>query len=271
MARPQKEGIDYFSVDCQFSDSVKLIGAEFGFIGYGCLLRLWQKIYGGKGFYTYWNDDVALMFAQENGAGVNVVKEVISACVRRGIFDRDMLDRYGVLTSEGIQERYADATERRVSQKIDGRYLLIPIPSNWVIDDNNSVNVDGNGEKVDDNTQSKVNKSKVNKSKVEEREYAPAREDAGRYGSFENVELTRSDRDRLISMFGESIADGLIENLSKKLKSKGYKYEDHYATILIWAQKDGVKPLEEAAAGSSFDTEAFFNAALARSYKTKFN
>ena len=30
MARPIKEGIDYFSVDCQFSDEEKLIIAEFG-------------------------------------------------------------------------------------------------------------------------------------------------------------------------------------------------------------------------------------------------
>lgn len=271
MARPQKEGIDYFSVDCQFSDEEKLIIAEFGLKGAGTLYGLKAKIYGGKGFYTIWDNDVALLFARDYSAGIDVVKEVVSACIRRGIFDRDMFDRYGILTSKDIQERYADATERRVSQKIDGRYLLIPIPSNWIIDDNNSVNVDNNGAKVDDNTQSRVNQSRVNNSKVKESENAPAREGLGRYGSFENVELTPADHERLVSMFGDTVAEGLIENLSKKLKSKGYKYEDHYATILIWAQKDNVKPLEEAAAGSSFDTEAFFNAALARSYKTKFN
>lgn len=162
MARPQKEGVDYFPVDCQFSDSVKFIGAEFGLIGYGCLVRMWQKIYGGKGYYTRWDDDVALMFAQENKVGVNVVKEVISACIRRGIFDRDMFDRYGILTSEGIQERYAEATERRVSQKIEGRYLLIAMPSNWVNVDNNPINVDNNLENVDENSQSKVNNNKLN-------------------------------------------------------------------------------------------------------------
>ena len=162
MARPQKEGVDYFPVDCQFSDSAKFIGAEFGLIGYGCLVRMWQKIYGGKGYYTKWDDDVALMFAQENKVGVNVVKEVISACIRRGIFDRDMFDRYGILTSEGIQERYAEATERRVSQKIEGRYLLIAMPSNWVNVDNNPINVDNNPINVDDNSQSKVNNNKLN-------------------------------------------------------------------------------------------------------------
>jgi hypothetical protein len=164
MARPQKEGIDYFPIDCQFSDEVKLIQAEFGLIGLGILIRLWQKIYGGKGFYTKWDDDVALVFASECGVGVSVVKEVVSACLRRGIFNRQKHDQYKVLTSEGIQERYAEATDRRTSQKIDGRYLLIDTPKNWVIADNNSINVDNNSENDDDNPQSKVNKSKVNKS-----------------------------------------------------------------------------------------------------------
>jgi hypothetical protein len=103
-----------------------------------------------------------LMFASECGVGVNIVKEVIYACFRRGLFDRQMYDQYQILTSEGIQERYAEATERRSFQKIDGRYLLIPIPKNWVYVDNNLINVDNNSENDVDNTQSKVNKSKVN-------------------------------------------------------------------------------------------------------------
>jgi nucleoside diphosphate kinase len=160
MARPQKEGVDYFPVVCQFDDKVKLIQAEFGLIGLGVLIRLWQKIYGGKGYYTAWSNDVALVFASECGVSANVVKEIISACMRRGLFDRQKFDDYHILTSEGIQERYAEATERRVSQKIDGRYLLIDIPSNWVLVGNNAVNVDTNAINDCNNTQSKVNKNK---------------------------------------------------------------------------------------------------------------
>jgi hypothetical protein len=164
MARPQKEGIDYFPVNCQFNDSVKLIQAEFGLIGLGVLVRLWQKIYGGKGYYTPWDDDVALVFAAECGAGVNVVKEIVSACFRRGLFDRQMYDTYKILTSEGIQERYAEATDRRVSQKFDSRFLLIAIPQKEVNVDNNSINVDNNAVNDCKSTQSKVNKIKVNKT-----------------------------------------------------------------------------------------------------------
>lgn len=160
MSRPQKEGIDYFSLDCQFNDKVKLIQAEFGPVGIGILIKLWQKIYGEKGYYTAWDNDVALVFAQDCKAGANVVKEVVSACLRRGIFDTEKFEQYNILTSEGVQERYAEATERRTVQKIDGRYLLITMPDNWICVNNNMVNVNNNNENADDNPQSKVNNSK---------------------------------------------------------------------------------------------------------------
>lgn len=162
MARPQKEGLDYFPVDCVLNDRAKFIIAEFKVMGWGILTLLWSKIYGVKGYYTHWDDDVALLFASECGVGVGVVKEVIAACIRRGLFDRQLYDQYGILTSVGIQKRYAEATERRSSQKIDGRYLLIPIPKNWLDVNNNLVYVDNNSENVDNNPQSKVKESKVN-------------------------------------------------------------------------------------------------------------
>lgn len=165
MPRPQKEGLDYFSLDCRFSDRVKLIQAEFGLVGIGILIRLWQKIYGEKGYYTKWDTDVALVFADECRVGVSVVNEVVSACIRRGLFDKNMYDRHGILTSASIQSRFAAATSRRESQEVFEGYLLIPVRKNWVSVDNNSVSVDNNSKNVDDNTQSKVKESKVNKIK----------------------------------------------------------------------------------------------------------
>ena len=139
---------------------MKLIKAEFGLRGVGIVVTLWQKIYGEKGYFTPWDSDVALVFASENGVGANVVHEVISACFRRGIFDREKFEQHGVLTSDGIQKRYLEATARRGSKKIDGRYLLVAIPSKKVIVNENADNDCNNSENVNDNTQSKVKESK---------------------------------------------------------------------------------------------------------------
>lgn len=165
MARPQKGGLDYFSVDCHFSDSVKLIQAEFGLVGIGILIRLWQKIYGEKGYYTKWDTDVALVFSSECNVGANVVNEVVSACIRRGLFDKNKYDRFGILTSASIQEHFAGATSRRESQEVFADYLLIPARKNWVFAYNNPVYVDNNSKNDDDNPQSKVKESKVKYSK----------------------------------------------------------------------------------------------------------
>lgn len=161
MARPIKEGLDYFSLDCHMNDAMKLIQAEFGLVGYAVVIKLWQKIYSDKGYYTKWGRDVALLFAQENGVGGNVVQEVVRICLQRGIFDQAMFKEHGILTSDGIQKRFAEGTARRTSVKIDRRYLLIVAPENWVFVDNNSINADNNSINADNNPQSKVKESKV--------------------------------------------------------------------------------------------------------------
>ena len=183
MARPLKDGVDYFSLDCQMDDEIKYIEAEFGLDGFATVIKLWQRIYGDKGYYCAFPRTVKLMFAQSINKGVNFVDEVINRCTEYGIFDRRLYKKYGVLTSSGIQKRYAKMTERRNLFTIDGRYLLISAPKNWVIVSNNSVNVDNNGENVGKNTESKVNveskNGKRNEITTTTTESAHARESEG--------------------------------------------------------------------------------------------
>ncbi len=166
MARPLKDGVDFFSLDCQMDDEIKYIEAEFGLDGFATVIKLWQAIYGNKGYYMAFPRNVRLMFSQQIRKGVGFVDEVVARCMDYGVFDRQIYKKYGVLTSVGVQKRYAKMTERRNLLKIDGRYLLISAPENWVIVNDNSVNVDNNGENVDKNTESKVNvESKKKKEK----------------------------------------------------------------------------------------------------------
>ncbi|MBR6603760.1 MAG: hypothetical protein IKK94_07070 [Clostridia bacterium] len=65
----------------------------------------------------------------------------------------------------------------------------------------------------------------------------------------------------LCDKFGKSKTDTLIISFSCKLKSKGYKSDNHCATILQWANEDGIKKDE-----GSFDTDEFVAAAARRSY-----
>lgn len=60
------------------------------------------------------------------------------------------------------------------------------------------------------------------------------------YGEFKNVKLKEGEYDKLISRCDKKNVDSKIESLSGGIQSKGYRYKDHYATLLNWLRKDGV-------------------------------
>lgn len=178
MARPIKTGVDFFPLDVHMDDSIELIEAEFGLEGFAIVVKLWQKIYAERGYYCEWNDEVALLFAKKIGAGGNVVSEIVNAAIRRGIFNDELFNRYGILTSFGIQTRYFEITSRRTKVDVDERYLLVSAPENGVSVTKTGVSVYRNRglciQKSHKVKESKVNKSKVNKSKVNESSDAAA-------------------------------------------------------------------------------------------------
>jgi len=162
-----KDGIDYFPLDVQVDDKLELIEAEFGLTGFAVVVKLFQKIYGGFGYYCEWTKDVVLLFGRKNGLGGNTVSEIVEASVKRGIFDNDLYDKYHILTSKGIQKRYFEAVSRRKEIKVKREYLLVQVDhflKNVNISDEN-VNIFS--ENVNISEQSKVKESKVKYYKKE--------------------------------------------------------------------------------------------------------
>ena len=132
MARPQKDGVDYFPFDVDiFQDKkVKLISAEFGEKGVLLFIRLLCEIYRTGGYYMAWDSDDCLLMSQGVGGGCSpsFIAEVVNRCAVRSLFDKRVLDMFGVLTSAGIQRRYL----RIVSNSRDS----IPmIKEYWLLDD----------------------------------------------------------------------------------------------------------------------------------------
>ena len=165
MGRQTKKGLDYFPLDVVLDTKLSLIKAEFGLLRFGIVIRLFQYIYAENGYYMEWSQDVALMFASNEQVGVNVVSEVINACLKRGIFDQNKFKEFGILTSNDIQERYLEATNRRIGEKICDEYAVLNAHKKQVNDDINGINVN----KKEENVSRKYTKeSKVNKSKVKE-------------------------------------------------------------------------------------------------------
>lgn len=58
------------------------------------------------------------------------------------------------------------------------------------------------------------------------------------YGEFKNVRLSEEEYKKLVEKFGEKDTLTRIETLSTGIASKGYRYVDHYATILSWKRRE---------------------------------
>jgi hypothetical protein len=130
MARTGKTGIDYFPFDVDFfqDEKVQFVSARFGIKGEAVTLRLLCKIYR-NGYYTEWNDDIALLFTKSVGdiSLHSCVNDVVFELLKRGFFDKSIFERFSILTSKGIQNRYFEATKRYKSVEVFKELLLVDV------------------------------------------------------------------------------------------------------------------------------------------------
>ena len=163
-------GINYFPLNVHLDDKFELIEAEFGLKGFAIVVKLFQKIYGQQGYYCEWTEDVALLFGKNVGLGGDAVSELVRAAIKRGIFDSELYDKYQILTSRGIQERYFEAVSRRKEVEVRKEYLLIKVDQIYKNVRILNENVNISSKNVNISEQKKVEESKVKEKKVEERE-----------------------------------------------------------------------------------------------------
>ena len=234
-----KEAFDFFPLDVHLSDKMELIEAEFGLIGFAVIVKLWMRIYGSRGYYCEFDEEVALMFSHKTGVGVNAVSEILNAAFKRGIFDRTLYEKYKILTSKGIQERCMKMCSRRKRFEVEKKYLLISVPDSFENVYIKGENVNISEENVYIFTQSKVKERKVKESKVNKIPAVPeeSKKQKHKYGKYKNVLLT----DEEIKQLREKLPNDWekwIETFSEGLELKGYKYNNHYLAILQWEERN---------------------------------
>lgn len=126
MPRPVKSGLDYFPVDNDIDqdDKIYMIEAELGEIAFARLIKLLAAIYR-EGYYKTWTEEDALVFAGKKRIPIDELHELISVAMKRRFFDPDLFERYQVLTSHGIQKRYARACDKRKSIVFEAHLFLL--------------------------------------------------------------------------------------------------------------------------------------------------
>ncbi|RXU89712.1 DNA replication protein DnaD, partial [Enterococcus faecalis] len=160
MARPAKEGLDYFPLDVGIFEDEKIeaIAGEFGIKGELAVIKLLCAIYK-KGYFILWDDlSQATLLKRLPGVSKEMLNQIVNRLVLWGFFDKELFDSVKVLTSENIQATFFEATKRRKTPK----------PTKYIVNVNN--NSQSETVNADINAQSKVKESKVNKSKVNKKE-----------------------------------------------------------------------------------------------------
>lgn len=219
-------GINYFPLNVHLDDKFELIEAEFGLKGFAIVVKLFQKIYGRQGYYCEWTEDVALLFGKNVGLGGDAVSEIVRAAIKRGIFDSELYDKYQILTSRGIQERYFEAVSRRKEVEVRKEYLLIKVDQIYKNVRILNENVNISSKNVNISEQKKVEESKVKEKRVEERELPrlPARI----VKLYENniaplTPITLQGLDDWLNAMSEDVVEYAISEAVKNNK-RNYKY-----------------------------------------------
>ena len=230
MARPQKQGLEYFSFDVSFFSDIRIrkLIKYHGIQAVPVYEILLCRIYEG-GYYIAWDDDLPFIISEVSDLQEDYINDVISYALSIGLFDQTVYDENKVLTSHGIQERFFDfcsVAKRKVSSDIP--YLLVDLKGKSVLSSKKDiiseetivfseetiVNPEETQTNSEISTQSKVKESKDNNSLRSSLSPLPpsttssARECEGEQEEKEDipmtakegVELLKKDRDWLLQM-----------------------------------------------------------------------
>ena len=189
-------------------------------------------------------DDIAL----ELDLKPSETQKFVSNLITVGLLSKTEKDNLMITNYHKRQEANSTGYER-VKRYRDNHKNVIN--DNAMITDDNVINDNGH-DNADDTQMITVEKeieidkeidiNTLSKDSV----YTPAKKSAKpksekqKFGSMQNVLLTPEEYAKLCERFPD--ADAKIESLSLAIASKGYKYKDHYATVLNWARMDADKP-----------------------------
>ncbi len=186
MARPIKKGLDYFPLDTKLRGKIEYIQCMFGMLGVMVIISLWQRIYENS-YYIEYSESSSLVFSKDFGEQLEflskndkkrweVFDDIVKQAVEYGLFNKDIFEKYGVLTSKSIQENYIKAKEKSAKIEFDKRYLLLSDADFSVSSPKIEVITPKTGVSSPDNATeySRVEESRVNESTVEEKDDAAA-------------------------------------------------------------------------------------------------
>ncbi len=169
MARPAKQGFDYFPLDVDFFSDEKLIAIKVsgGAKEIAAFIGLLCAVYR-NGYYAQWSEQLAIKVANDIATTPGLVEDTIRQLVKYGFFDQKLAQEEKILTSEGIQRRYLVMKRSRVD--------VSKLPF-WIVMDTKTPVMDTKTPVMDAKTPPKKSKVKKNKEKINSNEFTKSGSD----------------------------------------------------------------------------------------------
>jgi len=206
MARPQKEGMDYFPHDNDAANDEKIeaLRVLYGNDGYAFYFILLERIYRTADFELDISDaETIQILCRKVSVTEELFNRMLETAFKRKCFDQEAYEQRGVLTSSGIKRRASVVLEKRETMR--SKYKKVS-------------DAETTQETKAETPQSKVKESKVKESKVKDIKSEIIKNLFG-----EKVLLSDQEYQKLVSQHGEQETKQMISILDSWYLTKGNK------------------------------------------------
>ena len=239
MARPERHDADYFPFYAKRGRTLNILQAKFGLEGLGFFTNLLRFLtITPDHHYQIKNPlDQMNLFAEIGISDEKRGIEILDLLAMTGKIDSDLWHKNGVIVSESFIESLEDAYSKRKNNIITIEEIRVNYTGNTYTDElpvqethiqEDYVHLKGTG-----NPQRK-GKERKGKDIIKHR-----------YGEYNHVLLSDSEKDRLIEEWGDPELNRMIKELDEGIQAKGYKYSDHNLAIRKWKKNSKGTPISK--------------------------
>lgn len=247
MARPQKDGLDYFPLDTEFFNDkdIRILRSRYGSGGVLLYIYLLCEIYR-NGYYVVADDDFISITADDVNMSCEQITQIISFLLKRSLFDDTLFKSDTVLTAKSVQKRYQEVCKNRRRETEVSEQL-------WLLEKSETIGCikvrpisgfscknEGFSRKNEGfYTEKSLKESKGKESKVKERERGAA-------------PLTPEQEKLLIDEYGKANVAAYKQKLDRWKAKKNITSCNEFELLARWLNED--KP-QAAQTDSSFDLD----------------
>ena len=219
MARPIKEGLDYFphDTDAVNDEKIEALRALYGNNGYAFYFILLERIYRTNEAELDVSDaETIQILSRKVAVTTEEFMQILETAFKWRCFDREAYEKRGVLTSNGVKKRASVVVEKRVTMR--EKY--------------HKQKDDVSDAETGEETQKKPDKEKKRKEKKSK---------AIIYRTIQHLPLSTEEYNKLCTQYGKPAVDDVLDRMANYGNLK--KYKSAYLTANNWLKpKEPAKP-----------------------------